>query len=120
MSLEAKIYALLSADAGVLALVSTRVYPVVAPQGTTLPYVVYQRISSGREYALDGYCGLENSRMQVDVYADTEKEAWAVADAVTTAMRGSTTFAVSGDDPKVLEEGGAFRVSNDFVISNSE
>jgi hypothetical protein len=116
MGHEAKLYTLLYSDSGVSSLVSSRIYPCVAPQDAPLPYIVYQRVTSGRVYDLDGYAHLENVRMQIDCYAETSVEAWNIADAVADAMRGSGSFSVGGDDPMEMSEDGAFRVSCDYSI----
>jgi hypothetical protein len=106
---------------GVTALVALRTYPLVAPQGSDMPFIVYNRISSGREYSLGGYSRLENPRMQIDCYAATYSEAKALSEAVTTAMRGATTFSVSWDDPREsFEEDETYRISMDFSVWNSE
>ena len=121
MSLETKLYALLSADAGVTEIASTRIYPLVAPQEAALPHVVYTRVSSGREYSLSGYSNLENPRMQIDCYGTTYAEAKALSEAVISALRGAMTFGTASDDPQeIFEEDETFRVSIDFSIWNQE
>lgn len=121
MSLETKLYTLLSSDAGVVAIASDRVYPDEAPQNAALPYVVYTRISSGRVYSLSGYSGLENPRIQIDCYAETMADVVSLSDAVISAMRGATTFKVAMDDPENMpEEDGTFRIMIDFSIWNED
>lgn len=121
MSLETKLYTLLSGTAGVTALCSTRIYPLVAPQEAALPLVVYTRISSGREYSLSGYSGFENLRMQIDCYGETYSDTKALSEAVVAAIRASTTFAMSSDDPREsFEEDETFRISIDFFIHNED
>ena len=121
MSLETKLYSLLSANAGVLALVNTRIYPLVAPQEATMPFVVYTRVSSFRLYSLAGYSNLEYPRMQVDCYGTTYSEAKLLSEAVITAIRSATTFGAEQDDPQeMFEEDETFRVSIDFSIWNQE
>ena len=121
MSLETKLYTLLSTTSGVTDLVGTRSYPLTAPQDAEMPFIVYTRISSGREYSLDGYSSLENPRMQIDCYAQTYSAAKGLSEAVTTAMRGSSTFSVSWDDPREsFEEDETYRISIDFSVWNSE
>ncbi len=44
--IEAALFGHLSTEAGLAALVGTRVFPVQLPQGATLPAVTYQRIST--------------------------------------------------------------------------
>lgn len=76
------------ADASVAALVSTRVYPDMAPQSPTLPYIVVQRIDAIREQALSGAAGCGTARVQVDTYAASKSSAWSVAEALRTALYG--------------------------------
>jgi hypothetical protein len=121
MSLETKLYTLLSGNAGVVALVATRIYPLTAPQEAAMPYVVYTRVSSGRLYSLTGYSNLEYPRMQVDCYGTTYSEAKLLSEAVVTAIRAATTFGTEQDDPQeMFEEDETYRVSIDFSIWNQE
>lgn len=121
MSLETKLETLLSGDAGIVAIVGTRVYSDEAPQDLVLPYIVYQRISSGRQYSFSGYSNLENPRVQIDCYSSTKSGAVALCDAVVAAMRAATTFSTSGDDPQAMPpENGTFRMSIDFFVWNQE
>jgi hypothetical protein len=118
MSLETKIYTLLS---GVVAVVGTRIYPLVAPQEAELPLIVYTRISSGREYSMDGYSNLENPRMQIDCFAGTYAEVKTLSEAVVSAMRAATTFSVASDNPiEFYEDDETYRISTDFSIWHEE
>ena len=90
MSLEAELYARLTADGGVSALVVTRVYPDVLPQGVTYPAIRYQRISTARLYNLGGKADQADTRFQIDCYATTRIGAIALADAVRAALDSQT------------------------------
>jgi len=48
-ALEDALYDTLAAHAGLTALVSTRIYRQAAPQGATLPYVLYELVAGGDE-----------------------------------------------------------------------
>ena len=50
MNLEGAIYLHLSNDVSVVALASTRVYPLTIPQGSTLPAIAYQLIDDVPTY----------------------------------------------------------------------
>lgn len=50
------------------ALVSGRCYPLVAPDPVAKPYIIYQVISDVQANSLDGFSGLSNKRVQVDIY----------------------------------------------------
>lgn len=93
LDLEAVVYAALasgspSTDAG------TKVYPNEAPQGTLAPYVVYSRAATAPVNALDGHCGLDNVRLQLDCYATDKLAAKRLARQVRTLLQGSDAKAL--------------------------
>jgi hypothetical protein len=98
-TIEEAIYSHLIADAGVSALVSTRVYPLTIPQDIALPAIAYQRISGPRIAAHDGPTGLARARIQVTCQASTYTAAKGLAMEVRQALdgfRGSVT--TEGDE----------------------
>jgi hypothetical protein len=88
MTIEAGIYGILSAYAGLTALVSTRIYPLVLPQDCDLPAVCYQLVSDVPEYILAKAVANQNARVQVNSYAITLDAAKSVAIQVKAAMVG--------------------------------
>lgn len=78
----------LKADAGVQALVNTRVFFAEAPQNPPIPFVLMTRVGTDHVHSLTGSSGLANARIQVDCYAKTQKEARAVATAVRAVLDG--------------------------------
>lgn len=77
----------LLASAAVTALVSDRIFPVLAEQSCTRPYIVYSRASSDPQNSLGGFtAALERIRWQVDCYAETFDSAIAIAAAVRAAV----------------------------------
>jgi hypothetical protein len=118
-SAEASLYALLTSGSPnpVAALIGTRCYPLVLPQGLQAwPAIRYQRISTPRSQyrTLDGRADYASPRMQVDCYATTHASALAVAQAVYqmlegfggTVVAGLRIEAISTDDEGAdLEEG---------------
>lgn len=80
-----RVYALLSANAGVSAIVSTRIYPLIAPQTAAFPRVVYSSPSGQRAETLTGHSA-SRVRMQIDAYATTYLGAQALADAIDAAF----------------------------------
>lgn len=113
--MESAIIQLLLDSAPVVAMVGTRVYPVERPQGSVLPAIVCKRIDGGPEYANDGETGLENGRIQLDIYASIYTNAMAVKRVVRTALSGVRDVTVLGVDVKFItvvferdtKEGGA-------------
>ncbi len=82
------LYNVVTGDAGVSAIIGTRMHPNVAPQGETLPYVVYTRITaanSSHGISLDRG-GLREILFQVNCYAATYSEIDALADAIRLAV----------------------------------
>ncbi len=57
------------ADAGIAAIVGTRMYPLRLPQKAVFPAIVYQRISGFRFGHLRGSGSLARPRYQVDCWA---------------------------------------------------
>ncbi|MFC5524017.1 DUF3168 domain-containing protein [Polaromonas jejuensis] len=99
--------------------VGTRVYPP-APEQPARPYITFQRISANSENVLSGSSGLTNTRMQIDVYADTYVQAQTIAGQVDALMAGWVVPNVSQpaqdlyEDPVKLH-----RVSLDYSIWHS-
>lgn len=69
---------------------ATKIQPVSVPQGTALPYIVYQNISRIPENHSTGTLtsGYAVSTIQVDCFASTYSGVKAVADVVRAALSG--------------------------------
>lgn len=129
MSLEAALYSKLTGDSGVAALVAGRVYPMHLPQASTLPALVYERISTVRAYAHDGQQSPTVVRMQVDSVAGTLAVARSCAEAVLACLSGFVGTVGSVDIRATFaeneinlpdEETGLVRVIQDFLITFME
>lgn len=88
MTVEAGLYAHLSTDAGVNALVGTRIYPLLVPLDATLPAIAYQRISGPRDHHHQGASGLAVARIQLTYVGGSYSEAKQVAAAVRATLDG--------------------------------
>lgn len=88
--IEQTLYTVLSTNVAVAALVSTRIYPLLMPQNTAMPCVVYQRISSVPVTSINGDSGLDSVRIQVSCWAGTFAGAKGLASAVRSAVDGSS------------------------------
>lgn len=121
---ESKIFAHFSTTTAitVTSSVSTRIYPSVIPEESDYPCISYFRVSAGREYHLLGYATLENPRIQIDIWAETYKQAKDLSSAVHTAMQNAVGFkAILIDDSDMYEyEPNLHRVSMDFSCWNRE
>jgi hypothetical protein len=83
------VYSKLKNNAGVSALVSSRVYPQKASQGVTLPCVVYQRLSTtDRLLYHNGKTNSALSRFQIDCWARTPSAALQLSQAVVGCLHG--------------------------------
>lgn len=101
-------------------LVSNRVYPDVAPQGTTRPYITYQQIG-GRPVAFleSSLPSKRNGRFQVNVWADTRLAAAALALQVEAALVAATSMQISVLTEPVSdyeEDTGLFGTRQDFSV----
>ena len=89
MSVETDLYSTLSNDAGVSALVSTRIYPNLAPENAGQPYVIYSVVTVDRYHTLKGDGDPANKRLQLECVDDGYEGAKALATAVIAALQGN-------------------------------
>ena len=127
-TLEEGIVAFLIADADIHAVVEDRIYPMMIPQGATLPCLTYQRISTPRILTHDtsGATGdLTSPRFQFDAWAETQKETKAISDALrkvlngkTGAMGGVTIRAALAENevPEYDPDSELYRGRSDYII----
>ena len=66
------------------------VYPQKAPQNKKGPLVIYNITSDTYEYSLNSYLDNENTRFQVDIYADKYADIKTMQTDVVSAIRGIT------------------------------
>lgn len=134
--LEEGLVSYLSTYAGLVALISTRVYPVRIPQGATLPCLTFQRISTPRilTHQTSGATGdLAHPRFQFDAWATTQKAAKAITDQVRAALNGKTgaigagasavtirAALVDNESPEYDTESELYRSRSDFTIWQEE
>lgn len=86
MTVEASIYSVLSA-------VCPRVFPDIAPVGTTRPYVTYAQYGGQVINPLGpGVPDKQNGEFQINVWANARPQAAALMLQIESAMRQATTF----------------------------
>lgn len=99
MSFQSTFRSVLVADAGVAALVGTRVYPTILPQNATLPAIVYFRVGGRTEHKgivkMTG--STRNFTVQVQAIGRNYDEADAVEEAIYAAL--DNEFATLGCRP---------------------
>lgn len=116
-------------DANITALVSDRIYPMTMPDPktsapNTYPAIVYQLVSEAVQTSFDAMT-VHVARVQIDVYAESMKDALQVDAALFTALhsyRGMMGEAITGfcmRDAIRTEhnaDAGYYRVSSDYMI----
>jgi hypothetical protein len=90
ISIEDGLAAFLAANAGISALVSTRVYKNKLPQTVTMPALTFQRIDGPRLLTHDtsGKTGTASPRFQFSAWGASYSSAKGVTDAVRAALNG--------------------------------
>ena len=84
----------LIADAGVLALTSSRIYPDVLPQGYTVASggaLTYTTIDTIHDHLINGLSGIARSRIEMAAFSATRAGANAIAEAVRASGLAGTT-----------------------------
>jgi len=90
MTFAAALYAALTADAGLAAIVGLRVYPVRPPQGVVSPFIVWQEISHV-PYETHGEVSTAGLRdVQLTCVADSYDGTLALSVALVTALAAAT------------------------------
>lgn len=118
------IYAMLTTDATISALVSNRIYPTNVPARVTMPYVVYSKTSAVPTNDKDGPSVVDEEFYQVDVYSTTYDQAHAISDRIRSVIDGVSNT-ISGvaisqisfegeNDNAYQDDLGLFWVSLDF------
>lgn len=96
-----------------------RVFPNVAPNNVSKPYVVYSRVSSAPENTLADGASIENTRLQVDCFDTTYSAAVALAETVKAAMKSSAvTHVLLLEQDQFEPEALLHRVILDFSVWN--
>ncbi len=123
MPVESKIYSALSGTTVITASVSTRIYPIVIPQGVAaFPALVYARAGSLRVNSLSGYSNLENAQIEVQCWATSYNHAKDLSTRVHSVMDAATAFkAILTDDSDGIEpDEGRFSITMNFSVWNRE
>jgi hypothetical protein len=132
--IAAGIYAHLSQDIGVAALVGERIFPLIIPQARAAsllrqPCLVYARVGAQRQQKYCGTEGLVRSDFQLDCYAPSFDQSKDLAAATRAAlidfagmMAQTRVIAVHLDDEGDLSEPevGLYRVVQRFIVWHDE
>ena len=89
MTLESALYNIAANDAGVSALVDTRIYRTTLPPGATVPALVYRRVSNDPFQSHTGQeIKLERTRFTWDCWASNTGTAESLANALKLLFNG--------------------------------
>lgn len=88
MMTEVQVYNLLKNDSGVKALINERVYPLVAPQNVTKPYITYRVVTGLKIQCLGGQIFQGDYRMQLDCFGTSYASVKAISQAVKNCLIG--------------------------------
>ena len=92
-------------------------YAINEAAPVVLPYIVFQRIVSDPNVALGGASALQNTRVQIDVYAARQLEAMAVDALVVAALAAWGTQNVPLPWQDFYDEASqTYRVSRDYSV----
>ena len=131
MSANKIVYSILSNNAALTALISTRLNPVRIPQESSFPAVSYQLVSEVPNPTKSGHSRTEFARVQVNAYGLTLASADSVASAIRTAFELVTLPATfntikcqtiefdgelqTADDTAAFA--GLYQISQDYIIN---
>ena len=111
MMVEQQLFAALNA------LVSGRMYPMVAPDSPITPYIVYQNISNKPEVCLAGNTPIQNTRMQIDAYDKTYLGVKTLKASIDTAMLAASLRNVPLNQQDIYESAvKLYRIQQDYSI----
>jgi hypothetical protein len=131
MSANKIVYSILSNNAALTALISTRLNPVRIPQESSFPAVSYQLVSEIPNPTKSGHSRTEFARVQVNAYGVTLASAESVASAIRNAFEVVTLPATfnsikcqtiefdgelqTADDTAAFA--GLYQISQDYIIN---
>lgn len=92
MPLESKLYTVLSGSSALSTLIGGRIYPLHRVQSGATPSLVYSRVSGLRENSIRGYVGLENARIEINIYTTSVDELRTIGAEAVSAMTETTVF----------------------------
>ncbi|MEQ8444865.1 MAG: DUF3168 domain-containing protein [Pelagibacterium sp.] len=112
---------ILRGDPGVIAYVSGRVYPGVAPQDVEPPYIVVSLISEEQDVVLNGHLDGYDSRVSFAIVAPFYNLANAIGEEVKACFSGVVHREMTIDEeesPPPTVAVTAFKTSADFIDHN--
>lgn len=127
-TIEENLFTYLNTVSGITNLVGTRIYPFRIAQGSTMPCLTYQRISTPRiiTHDVSGKTGtLASPRFQFDAWGTTYAQVKSITEALRDALNGksSTGFQVAlieDESPEYAPDEELWRSRSDYRIWHEE
>ena len=119
------LYTYLAADAGVSALVSSRIYPLVIPEtvyteATKKPCLVYSVDGKSRQVRYSGTDTLVAASVQIDCYARTYLASQQLAEAVRSAMVDYSGTWTGSSSPQTSNRVQSIFIQSEFDMLDPE
>jgi hypothetical protein len=86
MKIGLSIYNILANDSDIAALVDTKIFPNVAPQTTSFPFIIYDVTSVQPNDTKDGASTLDTNNVMISCYSETYSQASDLAQKIRVAM----------------------------------
>tara|TARA_R110002020_G_scaffold451901_1_gene666118 strand:- start:9863 stop:10327 length:465 start_codon:yes stop_codon:yes gene_type:complete len=116
---EAAIYTLLTSDTDITDIIGDNVYPVLAPQNITGPYIRFQTITQLPDRQLIAASTLQHSRIQIDGYV-REGNATSSPYFIIKDLMNKIRLALDGYRGDVVIDGGSTVHIDSLSLLNSE
>ena len=84
--IEDKIYSILSTATSITDEVSTRIYPYTREQGSVLPAITYDKVSTNTHETKEAGSTIDDYRIQFNVFAHTAREAARISDLLRVVL----------------------------------
>lgn len=123
------IFNMLTAHAGLLALIGSRVYRLKAPDDPSVPFIQFQRLNTSRPSTIDGQWGVVRALYIFNIYTDTHAACESIKAQLLDALqakRGSFSGidiqSILSDDEgdTVDDENGYYNAAMTFYITYKE
>lgn len=82
------IYEILHGNSEIVSKVNDKIFPLIADENTTFPFIVYKRTSISPAYTKDRFSVNDTATVEIFIASDKYYETVEIADSVRTALVG--------------------------------
>lgn len=90
-------------------------YPLTVPEKPVAPYAIYLQVSNSPDVVLESLVAIDNTRLQVDIFAKTYAEVQSLSNQVRDALMALNIIPLSSGD-LYESEVKLYRVTQDFSV----